>query len=83
MMDEMKQDWAKEPWKRVGYGLYDNEGVSIFNPPENIAEEADLDRIVACVNACQGIPTDELEKVTLRMLQLRNNPILCVKVKED
>lgn len=68
-MDE--QDWAKELWKTVdevypdgvryraitdinGKVIFSHSVVSQGSSPES------FDRIAACVNACQGIPTEEL-----------------------
>jgi hypothetical protein len=65
----MDKDWAPEPWEADhlhqcycgGYhaDILDVNGKCITTAPfHNIA---DTDRIVACVNACAGIPTTELE----------------------
>ena len=69
-------DHTKEPWHTLGRGVlgHDMPGVSkhvatcgrIDGPhKDKVAEEmgeANAARIVACVNACVGIPTDELEE---------------------
>ena len=72
-MDE--QEWAKEPWELeeddcivssedAAYGkrlpiYYDNSG-GTFSCGWRV-EKASLPRIVACMNACQNIPTHILE----------------------
>ena len=61
-------DHTKEPWlcdKRTVYALNKN-GFNIFSAvvqdchAGNSELEANAHRIVACVNACEGIETDEL-----------------------
>jgi hypothetical protein len=57
---------TKEDW-RLNQDLNDSMGM-IFILGENrefvcdIENESNAKRIVACVNACKGIPTEELEK---------------------
>lgn len=50
-----------EPWKSHEHMVFQGEhgGFSLRNDRNN-AEDAR--RIVACVNACRGLPTDELEQ---------------------
>ena len=56
----MEQDWAKEPWTKDEDGLIWGVGRS---PVDTINDDSSIDRIVACVNACAGIPTDILNAV--------------------
>lgn len=59
---------TKEPWKvngdEVGY-ISDNDDQSfgMFCPVGVIYEPANARRIVACVNACAGIPSERLEQM--------------------
>ena len=56
----MEQDWAKEPWTKDEDGLIWGVGRSSV---DTINDDSSIDRIVACVNACAGIPTDILNAV--------------------
>lgn len=66
---------SREPW-RVGKHSFivDNSGANPLSSADDVrlyggylvAESVflnDARRIVACVNACEGIPTDELESI--------------------
>lgn len=56
-----EQDWSKEPWSAgCNHTLQDATGELIV-PGIDLQ---DAERIAACVNACAGIPTEELEAVT-------------------
>lgn len=63
---ENKASWSKEPWKAVGlgYGIEDADGVLICQTAQGHltvpVEEANAARIVACVNFCATIPSEEL-----------------------
>ena len=65
MMDE--QDWPKEPWRKSkdGYPPFiDANGEDIYLDEETGGLSGPLgDRILACMNACTGIPTECLERV--------------------
>lgn len=60
-----KRKHTKEPWYVVGV---DN-SYEIFSESEDydvawsIDSEANAERIVACVNACAGVPSEDLLKV--------------------
>ena len=65
-----KQDWAPEPWKLS----LDERGVVCANNTEGVVRdwvrnfskahaEGNARRIIACVNACAGVPTEDLESV--------------------
>ncbi len=65
MSDETK--YSPEPWRFVddgkwpgGFSVWTGIGIRIFE-----ASEADARRMVACVNACAGIPTSALESGAL------------------
>ena len=54
---------TKEPWYQCGYEIEADDGTTVCNMSgwKNKGQTiADAKRIVACVNACEGIPTDEL-----------------------
>ena len=58
--------WAKEPWEWHDDGIFDAESNEIICEPEYarwVIDEKSLPRIVACVNACAGVPTEDLEQV--------------------
>jgi hypothetical protein len=70
----MEQNWTKEPW-RVRLPDPDTlRSAKVLGPPHPDGSDwaalceishhhaADAQRIVACVNACAGIPTEALEK---------------------
>jgi hypothetical protein len=62
---------TKEPWRIDQYGDIRDSGqrqiylsgfrTSMVSGAENDDQKANTRRIVACVNACEGIPTEELE----------------------
>lgn len=58
-------DWTAEPWySDVGYVSAGPSRVAIMNPASDMAparKKANARRAVACVNACKGWPTEELE----------------------
>jgi hypothetical protein len=59
-----KQDWSPEPWKRGGTftnkdGLTQYKLVDANGDPLTWSD-ALIDRMFACVNACAGIPTEDL-----------------------
>lgn len=51
------------------HGMSDQEYAGRFL---KLIPQGDVDRSVACVNACRGIPTDELEKLRLWRESLRD-----------
>ena len=73
----MANDWAPEPWRynkgiaiRIIYAANGRQVTYSSEPPlhQNIT---DFDRIIACVNACEGVPTGRLEEtVTLGVAKL-------------
>jgi len=57
----MEQDWPKEPWK---LSTDDDEWASIdYVTSDEYIPIGAARRIVACVNACAGVPTECLERV--------------------
>jgi len=70
-------DHTPEPWVVCGYGdsiLNDDcEGI-VHVSYENGPRDANLRRIVACVNACVGITTESLEKNSVKQMA----PLLAV-----
>lgn len=61
-------DWTKEPWRNMNgfgiiYGNYDaailREPMVCRSPDQYSINDSNFDRIVACVNAMQGIPDPE------------------------
>ncbi len=74
MSDEkkQKQDWSGEPWEEVEYP----DGGGIWVRAENSAEvwlrhPDNRARIVACVNACAGIPTEALGRIQERIEDIK------------
>lgn len=69
---------SREPWKAYAPAPGDDHwrilaiGANVAHvlPEDEVADNAE--RIVACVNACQGIPTEALEKA--RSAALINEP---------
>ena len=61
-----KTEWQPEPWvvERDTYGEYvyirTNHKCNLLIPDPSI-HQTDAERIVACVNACAGVPTEHLE----------------------
>jgi hypothetical protein len=59
---------TKEPWRLLGSGIFDAKVYEIVDPAEDRTGElpenweADSRRIVACVNFCRDIATEQLEK---------------------
>ena len=74
---------TKEPWDvedikfGVGYGINGRDGDAVvwwasdLEPNNGIPEGEDARRIVACVNACAGIPTEDLEAAAAQCTQWR------------
>lgn len=67
-----KQDWAKEPWEFIAAG--EDEPYSKIVAADGKCIACDMDyypfietecmpRIAACVSACAGVPTEDLEQV--------------------
>jgi hypothetical protein len=57
---------SPEPWKAFSLHITDAAGDTVISANEDytstmLQSERDIRRIVACVNACQGISTEELE----------------------
>ncbi|WP_296763766.1 hypothetical protein [Sediminimonas sp.] len=67
---------TREPWQAIGLAIYTDRGTpgietwvaNIKRGRADSVEVADARRIVACVNACKGIPTDALESGVIRDL---------------
>lgn len=62
----MKFDnYSKGPWTECNDQVLDGDGFAILRTTENLLDKtqhrANVQRIVACVNACSGIPTEKLE----------------------
>ena len=59
-----KQDWAKEPWGLESGEPVDTNRRRIIQDDGTgyeWVEQKDWERIIACVNACAGVPTEALE----------------------
>lgn len=94
-MIHTKEPWAVDPDERPGMA-WNNHIISADNPnmticfmahdntADNIAGEANARRIVACVNACAGIPTDDLEACPDRgLFYLASHADQLVKQRDD
>lgn len=60
-------EYTKEPWHASGYEVQQDNGSTICNMSgwkNQALTKANARRIVACVNACAGIETHELELMT-------------------
>lgn len=55
---------TKEPWWNHGVIIKANDNI-----PAQATSEEDARRIVACVNACAGIPTEQLESGEVRSVR--------------
>jgi hypothetical protein len=70
---------SPEPWLRRVDVLCDanDRGVLEATPEQTVGAgeqlAVDLDRIVLCVNACQGIPTEDLNGLTGKLHDLLYN----------
>ena len=53
-----EQDWAKEPWKSDNGHITDAEGGYVGYLTDFLGPEQS--RSLACVNACAGVPTEDL-----------------------
>lgn len=92
----MEQDWAKEPWEldeTPSHAWINSEGerIPIHSPwivdafeDEPSKATANMKRIIACVNACAGVPTEILPELTslLKRFILWLEPIQKVSIKE-
>ena len=63
----MEQKHTPEPWRVVGYSeIVAKTGDAQYAGVASVLHnENDARRIVACVNACRGLSTDELERFGL------------------
>lgn len=64
----MKFDnYSEGPWVECHDQVLDGDGFAILrateNPLDKTQHRANVQRIVACINACAGYPTDDLEDV--------------------
>jgi hypothetical protein len=75
----MEQNWSKEPWRlEVTPGpvpvtrIISGEGpfleCAVVEDECDPRDEANYKRIVACVNACAGIPTEALQRGVIQKL---------------
>lgn len=79
-----EQAWAKEPWGKRTHQYEIDAGVSerhcITDKNDKVIipwpgwDNPEVDRIIACVNACAGVPTEVLELLQLADL-LQTYPI--------
>ena len=73
-MKHTKEPWVywQPPESMYGHAIINNKGETICDFSQstfiNTVNEVDARRIVACVNALEGIPTDELEKAGTGMM---------------
>jgi hypothetical protein len=63
---------SPEPWEVVphgyeGFQIKTQNGGEIFTRPAQM-RYTNAERIVACVNACQGIPTEDLQQGRYRII---------------
>jgi hypothetical protein len=63
---------SPEPWEVVSHG-YEGFQINTHSSEEIFARPAQMrytnaERIVACVNACQGIPTGDLQQGRYRII---------------
>ena len=70
-----KQDWAPAPWELENSQWLQNKdgSIRITSPWREDAWEdgeasANMERIIACVNACAGVPTEDLECLPVKKL---------------
>jgi hypothetical protein len=61
MSDHSPEPWAYEDLGSDRFDVRDNDGQGVF-AEEIMPDAADASRIVACVNACAGHSTEDLEK---------------------
>jgi hypothetical protein len=52
---------SPEPWAARDYGIYSADGKCVFDEGDWKLTDEDRARVLACVNACRGIPTHVLE----------------------
>lgn len=67
-----EQKWSPEPWK---YGDRHNDPYMDLRDADNMPIQINAqhwNRIIACVNACAGIPTEELETTIERGINDRH-----------
>jgi hypothetical protein len=51
---------SQEPWSARDYGIYSADGKCVFDEGDWKLTDGDRARVLACVNACRGIPTEAL-----------------------
>lgn len=70
--ENIDEDYTKEPWEVYGHMIFNSEGRVLGKLDSLIVKEgegidpirhANARRVVACINACVGIPTEKLERV--------------------
>lgn len=56
---------APEPWRKDELGNIVNADFMIYSNrwPCTMYRKEDVDRLIACVNACAGIPTEDLAQI--------------------
>ena len=80
-----EQDWSPEPWSmgedEIIPDILDANGSHVVVDFDKMWPDrtwvADLRRIVACVNACRGIPTEWLSDANNRLLFTLDENIPC------
>lgn len=79
----MSYEHAPEPWYKNKQGNLCGGGYMVC---ETVYRDEDLERIIACVNACEGIPTEELNWVSVKdRLPTRDDKyfVYCPSADED
>ena len=67
-----------EPWRIENGCIYSGSALIIkWLEPKNASNEDNARRIVACVNACAGLATQQLEQTTLRAMLDGAESFLC------
>lgn len=86
------REHTKEPWNVgvvlvSGYNataILDCDGDEVCNMGTSLLnEDANATRIVACVNACAGIPTEALERGDLELLLLSTHEAHAAKLRRE
>lgn len=72
-MAESEKHQTREPWAFKGRNILDSNGV----PLATVADPEDARRIVAAVNAVQGMPTEALESWTVEVI---SDPALEIEI---
>ena len=86
----MDKDWAPEPLTHDGVWFVDANGHQLGGQNVHELGEATINRILACYNACAGVPTRALEEHTFEqvakacdiMAELFTDPLPLLKEEE-